>query len=162
MDLCFMLCFMMTRLALYTTFKFLKNEIIKYTVSCILACRLWRHSRLRFSVDWFISLSSFFFFFFFFLFFQIIAYVFCLAWTYWNICLPGSFIINFSKCVQSSTVKWLSRLIQLHFLRICPILNGGVCIKQWHVCLPGSFNFIFFKRVHSSTVETVGLFIWAY
>ena len=26
----------MTRLALYTTFKFLKNEIIKYPVSCIL------------------------------------------------------------------------------------------------------------------------------
>ena len=36
----FMLCFMMTRLALYTTFKFLKNEIIKYTVSCILSFRL--------------------------------------------------------------------------------------------------------------------------
>ena len=36
MDLCFMLCFMMTRLAVYTTFTFLKNEIIKYIVSCIL------------------------------------------------------------------------------------------------------------------------------
>ena len=31
-----MLCFMITRLTLYTTFTFLKNEIIKYTVSCIL------------------------------------------------------------------------------------------------------------------------------
>ena len=48
---------MMTRLALYTTSKFLKNEIIKYTVSCTISeCRTkgaqrWKVGEMRHAAD---------------------------------------------------------------------------------------------------------------